>query len=468
MNAPRPPPPPPSASSSSYFADAGHIYGVPAAGYPANTVPFPLAVAGDKPHVPSMKAPQPSQISMDTMSTHSNHAYRHFSLPPPPIPHTPVPTESARIRRVSTGANVRGEGWKLAGRPKTLSFHDQKTHRESVGATIVEPKTPGTYFHTSAPRESTSFVGGFVLPPQPLPHTAPNSAPAMYHHHHHHHHQQHQQPAYNEATHMAPPVRHYSAPEYNEYGIQNHQQQHYPYQPTQHQQAYQHPPPAHVLQNADHIQLPPAPSQPSQPVTEVVPTYPQSHQSARISLPPPARQQTSPNNHHPPLQHVRSQPYLSSSHSSVLPSATSHMSVPPSSLSNAVQTPPVIQQQEDPKEDHKKEPAKSKSKSKEKAPAIKRQITVQSINKEHRVWIDIAPKETGSTLADKIYVIATFKTRRVLSITTASGRKIPLNSKRVFSTMADVEGFQDGEQWQVEWAAPDRNAVDRFFSRIVR
>lgn len=144
------------------------------------------------------------------------------------------------------------------------------------------------------------------------------------------------------------------------------------------------------------------------------------------------------------------------------------MSVPPSSLSNAVQTPPVIQQQEDPKEDHKKEPAKSKSKSKEKAPAIKRQITVQSINKEHRVWIDIAPKETGSTLADKIYVIATFKTRRVLSITTASGRKIPLNSKRVFSTMADVEGFQDGEQWQVEWAAPDRNAVDRFFSRIVR
>lgn len=148
------------------------------------------------------------------MSTHSNHAYRHFSLPPPPIPHTPVPTESARIRRVSTGANVRGEGWKLAGRPKTLSFHDQKTHLESVGATIVEPKTPGTYFHTSAPRESTSFVGGFVLPPQPLPHTAPNSAPAMYHHHHHHH-QQHQQPAYNEATHMAPPVRHYSAPEYN-------------------------------------------------------------------------------------------------------------------------------------------------------------------------------------------------------------------------------------------------------------
>lgn len=152
-------------------------------------------------------APPPSQTSMETSSIHSTHAYRHFSLPPPPIPHTPAPTDSARVHRVSTGANAKGEGWKLAGgRSKTMSFHDNKARCQSFGATVVEPKAPDNYFHTSAPRESSSFVGGFVIPPQPLPHTAPNSAPAMYHYQ--------QQPPYNEVPRVAPPVRHYSAPEY--------------------------------------------------------------------------------------------------------------------------------------------------------------------------------------------------------------------------------------------------------------
>lgn len=65
----------------------------------------------------------------------------------------------------------------------------------------------------------------------------------------------------------------------------------------------------------------------------------------------------------------------------------------------------------------------------------KRQITVQSINEEHRVWIDIAPNETGASLAHKIHVIATFRTKKILSITTASGRKVPLNRRRLFEIL---------------------------------
>lgn len=100
--------------------------------------------------------------------------------------------------------------------------------------------------------------------------------------------------------------------------------------------------------------------------------------------------------------------------------------------------------------------------------AKKRQITVQSINKEHRVWIDVSPKETGNSLAEKIHIIATFRTRKILSITTASGRKIPLTSRPVFKTWAEAEQFEDGEQWTVEWSELERNVVDRFLAKMVQ
>ncbi|KAI7901308.1 uncharacterized protein BX663DRAFT_514068 [Cokeromyces recurvatus] len=97
-----------------------------------------------------------------------------------------------------------------------------------------------------------------------------------------------------------------------------------------------------------------------------------------------------------------------------------------------------------------------------------RQITVQSINAEHRAWIDILPSETGLSLAEKIHVIATFRTRKIVSITTASGRKIPLDNRPVFGSWMEMDNFVDGEQWSVEWCENDRGAIDKFISKIVQ
>lgn len=97
-----------------------------------------------------------------------------------------------------------------------------------------------------------------------------------------------------------------------------------------------------------------------------------------------------------------------------------------------------------------------------------RQITVQSINAEHRVWIDVLPSETGLSLAEKIHIIATFRTRKIVSITTASGRKVPLDNRPVFGSWMDMENFVDGERWTVEWRENDRGVVDRFFSKVVQ
>ena len=97
-----------------------------------------------------------------------------------------------------------------------------------------------------------------------------------------------------------------------------------------------------------------------------------------------------------------------------------------------------------------------------------RQITVQSINAEHRVWIDVLPSETGLSLAEKIHIIATFRTRKIVSIETKSGRKVPLDNRPVFGSWMDMESFEDGERWAVEWRENDRGVVDRFMSKIVQ
>ncbi|KAJ8659319.1 hypothetical protein O0I10_005034 [Lichtheimia ornata] len=98
-----------------------------------------------------------------------------------------------------------------------------------------------------------------------------------------------------------------------------------------------------------------------------------------------------------------------------------------------------------------------------------RRIRVQSVNEMHRVWIDVAPNETGYTLADKIHTIATFRTMKIVSITSAHGRPIPLTKQHVFTSWDDLQGFEDGEEWKVEWVPLERrNLVDRIMSRVVQ
>ena len=84
------------------------------------------------------------------------------------------------------------------------------------------------------------------------------------------------------------------------------------------------------------------------------------------------------------------------------------------------------------------------------------------------MWIDIAPNETGAGIAEKIQTIATYKTKKVLSITTASGRKIALNRRPLFDGWADVQEIQHGEEWTVEWGDLDRGVMDRLLSKVVQ
>ncbi|KAI9312225.1 hypothetical protein BX666DRAFT_1989835 [Dichotomocladium elegans] len=98
----------------------------------------------------------------------------------------------------------------------------------------------------------------------------------------------------------------------------------------------------------------------------------------------------------------------------------------------------------------------------------KRRITVQSINVEHKVWINVSPTETGLSLAKKIHNIATFQTRKIIAITTAAGRIIPLDHRPVFGSWMDMDNFKDGEEWKVEWCKLDKGFVDRFISRFIQ
>ncbi|KAI8332150.1 hypothetical protein BC941DRAFT_455896 [Chlamydoabsidia padenii] len=111
------------------------------------------------------------------------------------------------------------------------------------------------------------------------------------------------------------------------------------------------------------------------------------------------------------------------------------------------------------------------SPTKEKKPSSERnvrQITVRSVNEEHRVWIDISPTETGLSLAAKIHRIATFGTRKVLKITTTQGRIIPLDNRPIFGSWMDMTSFENGEHWQVEWGSLDRSMVDKFFAKVIQ
>lgn len=83
------------------------------------------------------------------------------------------------------------------------------------------------------------------------------------------------------------------------------------------------------------------------------------------------------------------------------------------------------------------------------------------------MWINVDPTETGVSLAEKIHIIATFRTRKILSITTASGRQIPLDHRPIFGSWVDMEKFVDGEPWKVEWGDLDKGVVDKLLSKMV-
>ncbi|CAO3651537.1 unnamed protein product [Cunninghamella blakesleeana] len=94
-----------------------------------------------------------------------------------------------------------------------------------------------------------------------------------------------------------------------------------------------------------------------------------------------------------------------------------------------------------------------------------KQITVKSVNKEFRVWIDLLPTETGLSLADKIHHIATFRTKKVTKITTNHGRVIPLDARPIFGNWMDMSTFKNGDFWDVEWCEPDKSPMDKFISK---
>lgn len=97
-----------------------------------------------------------------------------------------------------------------------------------------------------------------------------------------------------------------------------------------------------------------------------------------------------------------------------------------------------------------------------------RQITVRSISDEHRVWITIEPKETGISIAKKVHAIATFRTQRILTVTTASGRKIALDKTPVFHSWEDFNNFENGETWDFTYGPLNRSKIDKFLSKIIQ
>ncbi|KAI8636359.1 hypothetical protein BD408DRAFT_426279 [Parasitella parasitica] len=171
-----------------------------------------------------------------------------------------------------------------------------------------------------------------------------------------------------------------------------------------------------------------------------------------------------PYNNMPPLplqQQQYSEQTMYPPSTSLISQAPLPASLTPIELTDVPPPPPVSKENAQTADD------KSKKK-KEKSEKKVRQITVQSINSEHRVWIDVLPAETGLSLAEKIHIIATFRTRKIVSITTTSGRKVPLDNRPVFGSWMDMENFEDGERWAVEWRENDRGVVDRFFAKVVQ
>ncbi|KAL9541405.1 hypothetical protein MBANPS3_009146 [Mucor bainieri] len=350
--------------------------------------------------------------------------------------------------KTSSSSNIKKdtETWKMSGKPRHAQLHhvasvndDPLLRRQSATPTMMsinspwqpkplpqEPSPPVATepfnivypiehppFHLNTPLQPPAFINSTVAPEY---HSYPPSSNASY-------------PVHNDTMYQASNI---------EYPPAMMDAVTAPYPPTTFDSSYQ-PPLANLeYNNYMHHHNQPAPPQ---PLPQEYPPY--------SNMPPLPPQQQHPYNEHsmyPPSSSMISQAPLPALVDAVTP-AMSNTAVPPPITASAVD---------------------SKSKKKEKPEKKVRQITVQSINAEHRVWIDVLPSETGLSLAEKIHIIATFRTRKIVSITTASGRKVPLDNRPVFGSWMEMENFVDGERWTVEWRENDRGVVDRFFSKVVQ
>ncbi|ORX53530.1 hypothetical protein DM01DRAFT_1383558 [Hesseltinella vesiculosa] len=86
-----------------------------------------------------------------------------------------------------------------------------------------------------------------------------------------------------------------------------------------------------------------------------------------------------------------------------------------------------------------------------------RHITVPSVIEDQRVWIRVHPTDTGKSLAARIQIVASYKTRKVTKITTDKGRVVPLDDSALFPDWADVMRMTDGTAWKIEWVPVDNS-----------
>ncbi|KAI8360917.1 hypothetical protein EDC96DRAFT_545353 [Choanephora cucurbitarum] len=77
-----------------------------------------------------------------------------------------------------------------------------------------------------------------------------------------------------------------------------------------------------------------------------------------------------------------------------------------------------------------------------------RHITVTSIYPEQRTWIQIYPTDTGKDLANRIAILASYRTRRVTKMVTPAGKSIAIDRTLVVNELSD---FNQGEPWRIEW-----------------
>ncbi|ORZ00856.1 hypothetical protein BCR43DRAFT_511800 [Syncephalastrum racemosum] len=465
----------------------------PPSAYPPHTIPaqgYYQAVVSSRPQVPYSDHQADHRTSMiPDQQSHASRSSRphHMSLPPPPHSLSlnsmsqsnmgatePLyqQQDQLRSRRISvaTTPSARSEGgWKVANKKPdawrastlgplnsttgTANSTMTNTNSPLTSSRPVSMMTPASSFDARSARRQSSGTALVVDPTFPVtPAKTPAKTPGSIHT---------EQQSYFSPTHstMSPqdyrphresfvggfvlpptntfPQSHPSAPSY---AAQTPAPSTYHVAPPQHP-----PPPSHILHHShQHSQ------QSSRP--QPIPYYQRGHS---YETAPPA--------------------HISASSSTATGPRTAPATYPGYHNTADDNQPDVDEMPPKPTNDstvshtsNTKDSSSDKKKKSKKPPPKKRQITVQSINKEHRVWIDVSPKETGNSLAEKIHIIATFRTRKILSITTASGRKIPLTSRPVFKTWTEAEQFEDGEQWTVEWSELERNVVDRFLAKMVQ
>lgn len=77
-----------------------------------------------------------------------------------------------------------------------------------------------------------------------------------------------------------------------------------------------------------------------------------------------------------------------------------------------------------------------------------RHMTMTSIYPGQRAWIPIYPTDTGRVLADRIAILASYRTRRVIKMITHAGKSIPIDHSVIWD---ELSGFNESEPWRVEW-----------------